>query len=34
MNLITAINFNSRGWSIKPDETAKLLIDDVKLIAK
>ena len=33
-NFITAINFNSRGWGIKPVATAKYLIDDVKLIAK
>ncbi|MCF6175576.1 MAG: hypothetical protein L3J71_07400 [Victivallaceae bacterium] len=33
-NLITAINFNSRGWGIEPMKTAKLFIDDIKLIAK
>jgi Carbohydrate binding domain (family 11) len=33
-NSITAINFHSRGWGIEPMKTAKLFIDDIKLIVK
>ncbi len=33
-NSISAINFHSRGWGITPMKTAKLFIDDIKLIAK
>lgn len=33
-NFITVINFHSRGWGIEPVETAKLFIDDIKLVAK
>lgn len=33
-NQITDMVINTRGWNIKPTKTAKLMIDDIKLISK